>query len=434
MNILASLLINLVIIGITMEVILKITRMKISSISFYVVALISLAATRIVDQVLYEAYAQTSLWTGAWVSSVLIILYRATIKARNKFPFINTIIGCIAIVGLAACLTAEVYFSFGDKRPVQLDSGHHLVMGTFARVVAVAKDSGTAEKCIQAALEEIRKVDELMSDYKDDSEISELNRHGAERAVRVSESTYEVLQTSIEFSELTGGAFDITVGPLVDLFHSAEKETVAPSKEQIAQAKSKVGYEKLKLNSQNRTVKFSVEGMRVDLGGIAKGYAIDKAVQIMQTCGAIGGMVDIGGDIRCFGTPARGKDHWLIGLQDPNDTTDGLGAGQPLLVLKLADAAIATSGGYRRFALIEGKKYSHIIDTKTGYSSDQLASVTIISKNAIDADALATAVSVMGAEKGLALIEELPQTEAILIPSQPKLQLIKTSGAEKYIR
>ena len=357
----------------------------------------------------------------------------------------NRKIGPIAIIVLALVLIEVLYFSFGTKRQVELDSGHQLVMGTFVRVVAVAKDSSTAKKCIETALAKIQRVDERMSDYKDDSEISELNRDGAKRAVRVSEPTYEVLQTSIEFSELTDGAFDITVGPLVDLFHSAEEETVAPGKEQIAQAKSKVGYEKLKLNSQNRTVKFSVEGMRVDLGGIAKGYAIDKAVEAMQTCGAIGGMVDIGGDIRCFGTPAKGKDHWLIGLQDPNVPFEssgdivipaqvGISEGEPLLVLKLTDAAVATSGGYRRFALIEGKKYSHIIDTKTGYSSDQLASVTIISKNATDADALATAVSVMGAEKGLALIEKLPQTEAILIPSQPKLQLIKTSGAEKYIK
>jgi len=346
----------------------------------------------------------------------------------------NTKISRIVIIVSVICLILLLYFSIGTKGQVQLDSGHHLVMGTFARVVAVAEDSGIAEKCIQAALKKIRKVDELMSDYKDESEISQVNRNAAKRAVQVSESTYEVLQTSIKFSKLTGGAFDITVGPLVDLFHSAEKETLAPSKEQIVQAKSKVGYEKLRLNSHNRTVKFSVDGMRVDLGGIAKGYAIDKAVQIMQTCGAIGGMVDIGGDIRCFGAPAGGKDYWLIGLQDPNETEDRLGVGEPLLILKLIDAAVATSGGYRRFALIEGKKYSHIIDTKTGYSSDELASVTIISKNATDADALATAVSVMGAEKGPALIEKLPQTEAILIPSQPKLQLIKTSGAEKFIK
>ncbi|MHC4171334.1 MAG: FAD:protein FMN transferase [Planctomycetota bacterium] len=373
----------------------------------------------------------------------------------------NRKIGPVVIIVLALVLIEVLYSSFGAKRRVQLDSGHQLVMGTFARVVAVAKDSGTAKKCIEAALVEIRKVDELMSDYRDDSEISEVNRNAAKRAVQVSESTFQVLQTSLEFSKLTGGAFDITVGPLVDLFHSAEKETIAPNKEQIAQAKSKVGYQKLKLDNQNRTVKFSVDGMRVDLGGIAKGYAIDRAVQIMQTCGATGGMVDIGGDIRCFGKPAKRKEHWLIGLQDPNVPLEGprlagtqssgdivipaqvgISTGEVLLVLKLTNAAVATSGGYRRFALIEGKKYSHIIDTKTGYSSDQLTSVTIISKNATDADALATAVSVMGAEKGLALIEELPQTEAILISSQPKpapseveeFQLIKTSGAEKYVK
>jgi thiamine biosynthesis lipoprotein len=362
----------------------------------------------------------------------------------------NRKIGPIVIIVFALFLIVLSYFSFSTNRQVELDSNHWLVMGTFARVVAVAKTSSTAKKCIQAAFAEIRKVDELMSDYKDDSEISKINRDAYKGSVAGSKPTYEVLQASIEFGKLTDGAFDITVGPLVDLYHSAEKEKVAPNKEQIAQAKLKVGYQKLKLDNQNRTVKFSVDGMRLDLGGIAKGYAIDRAVQAMQTCGAIGGMVDIGGEIRCFGTPAKGKEHWLIGLQDPSKTEDGLGTGEPLLVLKLTDAAVATSGNYRRFVLIEGKKYSHIIDPKTGYSSDQLSSVTIISRNATDADALATAVSVMGTEKGLALIEKLPQTEAILIPSQPKpvpsearpernreaeeAGLIKTSGAEKYIK
>jgi thiamine biosynthesis lipoprotein len=345
----------------------------------------------------------------------------------------NTKISRIVIVVFALSLIVLLYFSFGSKKKVELDSGYRLVMGTFARVVAIAEDSGTAKKCIQAAFAEIHSVDELMSDYKSDSEISKINRDAYKAPVRVSKPTFEVLQTSIEFSKLTGGAFDVTVGPLVDLFHSAQEKGAAPGKEQIAQAKLKVGFEKLKLDKQNNTVTFSVDGMRVDLGGIAKGYAIDKAVEAMQQCGATGGMVDIGGDIRCFGEPPKQRKQWLIGLQDPNKTTDEFGMGQSLLVLKLTDAAIATSGGYRRFALIEGKKYSHIIDTKTGYSSDQLASVTIISKNAIDADALATAVSVMGAERGLALIEQMPQTEALLITLQPKLQLIKSSGAEKYI-
>ena len=347
----------------------------------------------------------------------------------------------IGVIGCAALIVALYFFisteekTIWPKGRIEADSGNRLVMGTFARVVAVVENSGIANRCIGAAFAEIQTVDELMSDYKSDSEISEVNRDGFRREVEVSESTYEVLQRSIEFSKLTGGAFDITVGPLV-----AEKKEVVPSEEEIAEAKLKVGYQKLKLDVQNRTVKFIVDGMKLDLGGIAKGYAIDRAVEAMQKGGAIGGMVDIGGDIRCFGAPPQGKNHWLIGLQDPSVGPDivipaqaGISTGELLLVLKLENAAIATSGGYRRFVLVGGKKYSHIIDSRTGHSSDELASVTVISKNATDADALATAVSVMGAEKGLALIEKTPQTEAILVSSSPKYELIKTSGAEKYI-
>jgi thiamine biosynthesis lipoprotein len=180
-------------------------------------------------------------------------------------------------------------------------------------------------------------------------------------------------------------------------------------------------------------VQFAVDGMRLDLGGIAKGYAVDKAVEAMQTCGAIGGMVDLGGDIRCFGAPLKGRTHWVIGLQNPNSDKDIAGR-DVMLKLQLANGAVATSGDYQQFVLIEGKRYSHIINRKTGTSTEGLSSVTIIANNATDADALATALSVMGAEKGLALIEKLPGTEAILITSQPNYELIKTTGAEKYIK
>ena len=346
----------------------------------------------------------------------------------------NTKIRRIVIIVFVACLIAALYLSVSTKRPVESDSGYRLVMGTFARVVVVSEDPSTAKKCIQAAFAEINQVDELMSAYKSDSEISRANENAAERAVPVSESTYEVLQRSIEFSKLTDGAFDITVGPLVDLFRDAANKQVAPSEEQIAQAKAKVGFEKLKLDDKNRTVQFAVEGMRLDLGGIAKGYAVDKAIQAMQLCGAIGAMVDIGGDIRCFGVPPKGKTHWLIAIQDPNSAIEGIGGDGLLLTLKLAHGAVATSGDYQQFVLIEGKRHSHIINRNTGISAEGLSSVTIIADNATDADALATALSVMGAEKGLVLIEKLPNTEAILMPSQPKSELIKTTGAQRYIR
>ena len=242
----------------------------------------------------------------------------------------------------------------------------------------------------------------------------------------------------MEFSEKTGGAFDVTVGPLVDFFRSAEKKAIAPGQQEIEDVKSKIGFVKLRLDEQNRTVKFDVEGMRLDLGGIAKGYGIDRAVEAMRKSGAIGGMIDVGGDVRCFGKAPKGRDNWLIGLQDPGRVKDGLDMGETLLDLKLTDSAIATSGDYRRFFVIEGKKYSHIIDTTNDSANDELTSVTIICKKAIDADALATAVSVMGIKKGLALIEDTPQTEAILISKRADepmagFELIKSSGAEKFI-
>jgi len=346
----------------------------------------------------------------------------------------NRIFSRNIVILVCLSLVAVFFFSCAGRKRADADSGYQMIMGTFVHVAAVAENSGTAKKCVQAALEEICKVDELMSDYKSDSEISRVNSRADEKAVQVSEATYEVLQRSVEFSKMTDGAFDITVGPLVALFREAKESKVAPSEQQIALARSKVGFEKLKLDSENKTVQFSDKGMLLDLGGIAKGYAIDKAIEAAQRCGAIGAMVDIGGDVRCFGLPPEGKDHWLIGLQDPNSAIEGIEGGGLLLVLKITNAAVATSGDYQQFVLIEGKRYSHIMDRRTGTSAEGLSSVTIIADNATDADALATSVSVMGAEKGLALIEKLPGTEAILITSGPKYEVTKTSGAGDYVK
>lgn len=322
-------------------------------------------------------------------------------------------------------------------RPVprpHVDTGYRMLMGTFARAVAVADDSNTARTAVAAAFMELYEVDKLMSDYRTDSEITAVNHSASESPVRVSESTFHVLTTALYFSRLTDGAFDVTVGPLVDLWRQAAEANSVPSDAELQQARSKVGYDKLMLDANEMTVRFADDGMRLDLGGIAKGYAIDKAIEAMKKSGALGGMVDIGGDIRCFGTPPEQKTNWLIGLQDPNKPHDWLGTTKPALVLRLTDAAIATSGDYRRFVLIDSQEYSHILDTKTGRGSRALSSVTIICKKAIDADALATAVSVLGPQKGLDLIEKIPETEAILISAGPQFSLNKTTGAGVYIK
>jgi thiamine biosynthesis lipoprotein len=338
------------------------------------------------------------------------------------------------VIGIIAAAFVALALLVRPKAPVEADGGYRAVMGTFARVVAVAKDSPVADTAVEAAFAELRNVDALMSDYKSDSEISRINRDGYREPVKVSGATFEVLQRAIHFSELSDGEFDVTVGPLVDLWRSAAEANSVPTEAELQQARSKVGYEKLLLDANEMSVRFGTDGMRLDLGGIAKGYAIDKAIEAMHKEGAIGGMVDIGGDIRCFGVPTKGKAHWLIGLQDPNKAEDWLAAGETSLVLKLRDEAIATSGDYRRFVLIDGEKYSHILDTRTGRGSKGLSSVTIICRNAIDADALATAVSVMGPEKGLALIEKLPGVEAVLISPPPDFKLLKTTGAGRFVK
>ena len=321
-----------------------------------------------------------------------------------------------------------------SKGSVTIDSGFRPVMGTFVHIIAVTGDSETAQKSIKAAFNQIVHIDKLMSDYKPDSELSTVNKKAFKNPVTISDSLFEVLSRSIEFSKKTDGAFDITVGPLVDLYHKAGEQGVAPTEDEIAAAKAKAGFAKLILDEQNKTVKFAVDGMRLDLGGIGKGYAVDKAVEAMRNCGALGGLVALAGDIRVFGSPPKDKNSWMVGVQDPDKLSDSMENAQTVFVLHLKDMAVSTSGDYRRFTVIAGEKYNHIIDSKAGTGSRNFASVTVIAPSATDADALATAVSVMGVERGLELIKSVPQADAILIPSQNHQKIIKTEGVGKYLQ
>lgn len=336
------------------------------------------------------------------------------------------------------CLVVAAFLIGRRTRPVQIDGGYRVVMGTFARIVVAADSERKARDCIEAGFEELRRIDSLMSDYKADSELSKVNREAFGHPVKVSNELFGILQKSIDFSRLSNGAFDITVGPLVDLWHKAGETNSMPDESVIAATKARVGYEKLILDANAITVRFAVDGMRLDLGGIAKGYSVDMAVEIMKQKGAIAGMVDSGGNIYCFGKPVD-KDTWLVGVQDPNiadsveriaDSPDGSG----WMVLKLMDYAVATSGDYRRFVTVGGKKVSHIIDTNTAGGANKLAGDTIIAKTALEADALSTAVNVLGPEKGLALIESLAGVECILITAGPEFGVIKSKGADSYIK
>ncbi len=333
--------------------------------------------------------------------------------------FVRTAILVVVILAL---------FYFLPKGPVEVDSGQQILMGTFARIVAVAGHRDIAQKGIDSAFARLRQIERLASTHLEDSEISKVNRLAFLEPVKVSDPTFEILRAAVDYGRLTDGAFDITVGPLIELWQSAADSNRAPEPNQLEKTLTKIGFDKIYLNPDDKTVRLGAEGMKLDLGGIAKGYAIDQAIAALRESGAAGGMVDVGGDIRCFGTPANGKRNWLIGLQDPD-----LSKEQNLLVLKLHDGAVATSGDYRRFVLIGAAKHSHIIDTYTGQSATPLSSVSVITPKGVDADALATAVSVLGPEDGLKLIDSLDNTEAIIISPAPDYQITATAGAESYI-
>lgn len=339
----------------------------------------------------------------------------------------------VAVAVVLAIILALLCVRILRQEPVEADSGHRVIMGTFARVVVIAKSERVAKACIEAAFDVQERIESLMSYHREDSELNKVNRYAAQKPISVNPMTFEVIRQSVHFSELSEGAFDVTVGPLMDLWRAAGQANEPPTEEALTEARRKVGFDKLILDAQAMTVRFAAEGMRIDLGGIAKGYAVDKAVEAMEKKGALGGMVDLGGNIRCFGRAPRGQQKWRIGVQDPNVAPDEFAASKYLLVLELGDVSVATSGDYRRFTVVQGQRQSHILDTRNGQGAAQLTSATIIAPDATSADALSTAVTVLGPEAGLALIDRLPSVEAILIPAGEAAGLIYSHGARAYI-
>jgi len=322
------------------------------------------------------------------------------------------------------------------RQPLALvDSGPFLTMGTYARIQLYCEDERLGHRAIQAAQESLTDVDRLMSTYREDSEISRVNRRADQKPVLISRETFDLIKKSLRFSRLTEGAFDITVNPLLMVWQKAAEEKRLAAVEQITKARRISGYQKLILSGPDQSqVFFQVTGMQLNVDAIAKGYGVDRALAAVRRKGVYAGLVEIGGEIACFGSPDNKTGNWIIGIQDPFvDGHDEITSKRTLCPLYLKNCAVATSGNYRRYRLINGRKYSHIVDPRTGQPAEKLPSVTIIAPNAADADALATSVSVMGPKKGLALIESIPDTEALLITgTRDRHRIIRSSGFHRY--
>jgi thiamine biosynthesis lipoprotein len=271
-------------------------------------------------------------------------------------------------------------------------------MGTLVRIQLYADSEQRAADAFRAAFARIAQLDEALSDYKPDSELNRLSRAAAGVPVKVSADLFQVLAASQKLAEETGGAFDVTLGPVIRLWRQARKEHRLPDAEALREAGEHCSYQKLHLDPAKRTVSLGRAGMQLDLGGIAKGYAADAALLELSQLGIRQALVAVSGDL-AIGDPPPGRRGWKIGVQDR--------------IVELSNAAVSTSGDAEQHLDANGTRYSHIIDPSTGMGITSQMAVTIVARRGIDADGLATAASVLGVERGLAFIESRPDAKAL---------------------
>ncbi len=270
-------------------------------------------------------------------------------------------------------------------------------MGTLFRVVLYAPDAATAAAASNAAFGRIAKLDDTMSDYRPSSELRRICRAAGGPPVRVSEDLYRVLAASQELARRTDGAFDITIGPVVQLWRRARRRHDLPEAGRLAEARRRVGFEMLRLDPAKRTAQLLRKGMLLDLGGIAKGYAADRALEVLKQHGIQSALVAASGDI-AVSAPPPGKNGWRVGIA-PLESPER----NPSRYLLLRNAAVSTSGDAEQHVDIGGTRYSHIVDPRTGMALTGRHSVTVVAPSATTTDSLATAISVLGPERGLRL-------------------------------
>ena len=292
------------------------------------------------------------------------------------------------------------------------------IMGTDVTVTVVAPSAKEGEAAIDAAMEELRRLDRMMSLYKDGSEITRLNLAAGEHSVTVSPELIEVVQHARQVSELSGGAFDVTIGPLAVLWQMKLKERAVPSDREIKAVLSRVNYKDVLVDKKGSTIFLTRKGMIMDLGGAAKGYAADRAAEALKKQGISNALVAVAGDIRAMGRREDGKP-WRIGVQHPRE------ADKTLAALELSDRSISTSGDYERFTIINKKRFHHILDPRTGKPSEGMESVTVIGDQGAVLDPLTTALFILGPEKGMQLVKDLGY-EAIFVDD--KGSIVHTKG------
>ncbi|MBR9855326.1 MAG: FAD:protein FMN transferase [Algicola sp.] len=292
-------------------------------------------------------------------------------------------------------------------------------MGTRFEITVVAPNEEIGYINIHEAVSEIERIEKIISSWDKDSQTSLINKNAGVKPVKVSKELFDIIERSIKISELTDGAFDITYASMDHIWKFDGTMDKVPTKTEIKNSVSKVGYKKIVLDAENETVFLSEKGMRIGFGAIGKGYAADKAKELLVSKDVKGGIINASGDLTTWGTKVTGE-KWLVGIANP------LSKDKVFSWLPVIESSVATSGNYEKYIVLNGEKYSHIIDPRTGYPTRGVNSVSIFAKQAELSDALATAVFILGRDVGLHMINQIDGVEAVVVDSENKVH--RSSG------
>lgn len=288
-----------------------------------------------------------------------------------------------------------------------------LFMGTVIKVTLYDEED---EEILDKVFNRIVEIENLVSINKEGTELTKLNQSAGESKVKLSDTNYYIIKKGVEYSKLSKGAYDVSIGPLVKLWSIGLPEAKVPTEEEIKEVMKYIDYSKIEINDSTKEVFLKQKGMMLDLGSIAKGYAADEIVKILKVEGVKRAIVDLGGNIYALGSKDENRD-WNIGIQDPfNDRGNVVGS------IEVSDKSIVTTGIYERFIEKDGVKYHHILNPKTGYPYEtEIAGVSIVADKSIDADALSTLIFTKGLDEGLTLVEELENVDAVFVTNEHKI-------------
>ena len=330
---------------------------------------------------------------------------RLPIKTKYCF-FISSILLTLA------CAAQQPY-----KRTLKL-------MGSRFDITVVANDSIAANKYIDTAVAEITRIEKLISSWDANSQTSAINRNAGLKPVKVDVELFQLIERAIGISQLTDGAFDISYASMDKIWQFDGRMVQMPSEEKIRLSVSKVGFQNIVLDKTESTVYLKLEGMKIGFGGIGKGYAADKTKALLISKGVPAGIINASGDMNTWGKQPNGSE-WKVAITNPMDKN------KAFALLPITNGAVVTSGNYEKYVNFDGKRYTHIIDPRSGYPSSGIISVTVFAPKAELADALATSVFVMGKEAGLDRIDQLPKIECIIIDDNGNISKSKHIEIDK---